>query len=748
MSSNRTATLAGTRRRPILLLRFDRYAPVPPNAKFPKYPERKVMRPGQKKVHRGRPKTLTDWVMSVPGRYFDKDNQRWVVYNPGPDADRVLAELNFTVDLSHGTKAGITSLTDLATPWIELAPDDPWTTHVYPRFSDAGEHIPLGSVWQSKDKDHPNLLRWLVHTPDLRHLAAAGVPVPADLIERGKTLVDDVTRGVLGTSRPDWPMLLGTMPRAPKKVPEGLPALPEWAGRTLFGYQVSGAYSIVGGHGLLADEPGLGKTLQSIAAHALVGTQRLLVISPPVALTNWVNEIANYRLAFPDKHPEPRDGAGTTIMISAGRKLPEFPDVGAIVVPDSLLTSRPEMREQLVAWAPDGLIVDESHRHKNWSTDRARAVRSVAQRVSGLRVPISGTPMTSSPEQLASQLAISGHLDTVFGGLHDFLTAYCTVDQFGRFSPRKRALGELNATLNDKVWVRRFAEQVYNRDPDGPTMPEVLPPRAKYIDLDPAGRALYKEAITKQREVADEWLATFGEKPDGTPRLPTEEEIKAFAATNIGFISPLRKAAGLAKIPAAIEYITDWITAQDTAGHDRPLLVWCHHNEVATAMRTAIEEAGADVAVIDGATSAANRGKITADFQGGRYKALVLSLQAAGVAITLTRACDNLFVESDWEPTTLTQARDRTKRIGQQRAITLTTLLATGTLDEHLQRVQRRKAEILNPVLGEGYDTSVATQETDDLASVGSIITTIVTEQAEARAKRRAARGRQVARAA
>jgi hypothetical protein len=728
--STRTATLAGTRRRPILLLRFDRYAPVPVNAKFPKYPEPKISRPGKKKVHRGRPRTLVDWILSVPGRYFDKDREVWVVHNPGPEADRVLAELNFTLDLSHGAKAGITSLADLATPWIELDPDDPWTTFVYPRFSDAGEHVPLGSIWQSRGKDGGDMLRWLVHTPDLRHLAAARVPVPKELLERGKDLVAEVRRGVLGTSRPDWPMLLGTMPRAPKKLPEGLPPLPGWAGRTLFGYQVSGAYSIVGGHGLLADEPGLGKTLQSIAAHALVQTRRLLVISPPVALTNWVNEIANYGTAFPAEHPQPRLGAGTTVMISAGRKIPDLPAAGAVVVPDSLLTSRPELRAQLVAWAPDGLIVDESHRHKNWSTDRARAVRSVAQRVSGLRVPISGTPMTSSPEQLASQLAISGHLDTVFGGLHDFLTAYCTVDKFGRLGPRKRALGELNALLNKKVWVRRAAEQVYNRDPDGPTMPEVLPPRAKYIDLDPPGRALYKAAITKQREVADAWLEELG-------RAPTDEEIKAFAATNIGFISPLRKAAGLAKIPAAIEYITDWITAQDAGGHDRPLLVWCHHNEVATAMRTAIEEAGADVAVIDGATSAANRGKITADFQAGRYKALVLSLQAAGVAITLTRACDNLFVESDWEPTTLTQARDRTKRIGQKRAITLTTLLATGTLDEHLQRVQRRKAEILNPVLGEGYDTSVATQETDDLASVGSIITAIVTEQAEARVKRK-----------
>jgi len=708
----------------VLELSFSRFAPVPHGVRLPRYPEPKFVRPGKKKVHRGRPKNLTEWVLAVPGRYFVADEQRWVVHNPGPDAQRVLADLCFEVDLSHGRRAGITSLDDLATPWIELDPDDPWTTHVYPRFSDAGQKVPLGATW---DRDN---LRWLVHTPDVRHLADAGIDVPRDVLRAATDLVDGIYRGVVGTSRPDWPALLGSMPRAPKKIPDGLPAMPDWSPVSLYGYQVAGAYAIVGGHGALCDAPGLGKTLQSIAAHALVGTQRLLVVSPPVALTNWVKELAMYGLAFPDGASDAREGAMRSVMVVAGRKVPAFPDGrGVVVVPDSLLAKRPELREMVAQWQPTGIVVDESHRHKNWDTERARVVRGVAQSVPGLRVPISGTPMTSNPMQLASQLAMSGHLDTVFGGLHQFLTDYCTVDQYGRFSARKRSLPQLQQVLRERVWVRRTPEEVYNRDPDGPTMPEVLAPRARYVDVDLKG---YREALAKQHDVADEWLDSLG-------HTPSEDEIKAFAATNIGFVSPLRKAAGMAKIPAAVEYITAWIEDQDAAGADRPLLVWAHHNEVAAAMRTAIEEVGADVAVIDGATSAANRGKITADFQSGRYKALVLSLQAAGVAITLTRACDNLFVESDWEPTTLTQARDRTKRIGQQRAITLTTLIAPGTLDEHLQRVQRRKAAVLDPVLGSGNDTSVATEETDDLASVASIITAIVKARVAARSRRRAA---------
>ncbi|MFC8921688.1 hypothetical protein [Cellulosimicrobium sp. NPDC057127] len=89
-------------------------------------------------------------------------------------------------------------------------------------------------------------------------------------------------------------------------------------------------------------------------------------------------------------------------------------------------------------------------------------------------------------------------------------------------------------------------------------------------------------------------------------------------------------------------------------------------------------------------------------------------------------------------------------RIMHRPGLVLPKRIASGTLDEHLQRVQHRKAEILDPVLGHGYDTSVTHQETDDVASVASIAIAIVTERVEVRAKALAKRqpARQLAHAA
>ncbi|WP_251151202.1 hypothetical protein [Cellulosimicrobium sp. Marseille-Q4280] len=76
-------------------------------------------------------------------------------------------------------------------------------------------------------------------------------------------------------------------------------------------------------------------------------------------------------------------------------------------------------------------------------------------------------------------------------------------------------------------------------------------------------------------------------------------------------------------------------------------------------------------------------------------------------------------------------------RIMHRPGLVLPKGIASGTLDEHLRRVQHRKAEILDPVLGQGYDTSVTHQETDDVASVASIAIAIaiVTERVGVRAK-------------
>src|SRR5690625_5919503 len=49
-------------------------------------------------------------------------------------------------------------------------------------------------------------------------------------------------------------------------------------------------------------------------------------------------------------------------------------------------------------------------------------------------------------------------------------------------------------------------------------------------------------------------------------QAPSETEVRAWCGDQMGCVSLLRRAAGLAKIPAAADYISDWVEATSHQG--------------------------------------------------------------------------------------------------------------------------------------------------------------------------------------
>lgn len=65
----------------------------------------------------------------------------------------------------------------------------------------------------------------------------------------------------------------------------------DWFKPDPYPYQIIGAIQAAQGKTLIADEPGLGKTIQAILWAAITKPKRLLVICPPNLATNWNQEI-------------------------------------------------------------------------------------------------------------------------------------------------------------------------------------------------------------------------------------------------------------------------------------------------------------------------------------------------------------------------------------------------------------------------------------------------------------------------
>ena len=493
--------------------------------------------------------------------------------------------------------------------------------------------------------------------------------------------------------------------------------VPDWFGMDPYPYQRIGALCIAaGGRRLLADAPGLGKSVQAILAGVLLGARRWIVVCPPVAQSNWAAEIERCRVPE-NLHPE-----ASTAVIRPGRKVPELPRTGMVIVTDSLLAapSRRGLLEDLQTWGADLLIYDEAHRAKTWESQRATAMRNLAVTAKD-RLVLSGTPMMSNPADLPSVLAIAGRLKSTFSSRTAFMGRYTRSydihvgnQTIQKIIPEKQHLGELGRILREKVWVRRTKDQVL------PDLPEKTH-STMIVDVPPTE---YRKAT---REVREKIVNYLRERTRELGDPPSEKELRAWCSDQMGCVSQLRRAAGLAKIPAAAEHVAEWVESTSheengTTVYDRPLIVWGIHQVVMDALDEHLDQLGVPHAVINGKTSMAQRDRIKDDYQDGKIAVILANIVAAGVAITLTRGSDALFVETEWLPDLISQAEDRQHRIGQKRTVMVTTMVAPGTLDHTIQRVLRKNIEVLDAVIGgTGHRVAVHDQDMNSLA-IGDVM--------------------------
>jgi len=508
--------------------------------------------------------------------------------------------------------------------------------------------------------------------------------------------------------------------------------VPASFGLDLYDYQRQGAETMLRtGRMFVADEPGLGKTRTVLAVAAAVGARRMVVTAPAVVLTHWQREAELSGVcgpipegltpnAPPDGTSPPGVGVRSVaerseprvVVVRPGRKEPALPEHGVVVVSDSMLAARPGLVARLCAWEPDVFAYDEVHRAKTWGSKRTVAALRLAD-AARRTVVASGTPILSRTDELVAPLAMTGALDAVFGGRKRFVGRYVRYDRFGRPKPVVANLAELGQVLDGQVWVRRRKADVL---PDLPAKSR----RRLLVDID---RADYDLAHAEVVEAVDEWL-------DGLAALPEagSDVVWDWAHGRLELISRLRRAAGAAKVGAAAGYVADW-TAAGPGGDgrwDRPLVVWAHHREVVAAVADAVAEHGAEV--IDGSTSPAKRTSIVERFQDRRVAVLVASITAAGVGVTLTAASDVLFVEVDWTPALIAQAEDRCARIGQTRPVTVTSMVAAGTLDETVMSTLAHKAAVLESVVP-GGDHEVARPMGSSRATAARLLVGMVDER-------------------
>lgn len=497
-------------------------------------------------------------------------------------------------------------------------------------------------------------------------------------------------------------------------------------GKKLFEFQKTGAQWLTMRRGaLLADDMGLGKTLQVLVA--IPAGVPVLVVGPAAAKGVWVGEIQRWRphmkvemLSGRDSFRWPKPGQTYVINYDI---LPEIHDkTGKLTgrACDGLLPPPPRERctgcraevqmlngiavpvysgherncdgkkkqeepescpgcHPLLKGVQPGtvLVVDEAQAIKNGSSARTKKARGIARAVyetNGWNWIVTATPMENEPSELWAVLsAVPNLAQEAFGTYKAFLDLFHAQPKTIGWGPTERQAGyewgdpdsEVTERLQ-RVSLRRRKEDVLSELPD----------------------LLWREVVVDIDVSAMRACDAFLEKIGGIERA---EELLTGEKIRFDEMSKVLTVLAMAKYKPALELVKDY------EARGEPMLVFSMHREPIDKLA---ERKG--WLRITGSETAQQRKEIEEYFQAqdekGRWvndvKGVACTIQAAGVALTLTRAAHEIFIDRAWNPKQNEQAAARAHRIGQKRSVVADYLRANHPLDRRLQDVVTRKSKL------------------------------------------------------
>jgi SWI/SNF-related matrix-associated actin-dependent regulator 1 of chromatin subfamily A len=405
-------------------------------------------------------------------------------------------------------------------------------------------------------------------------------------------------------------------------------------------------YALEARRTFLADEQGLGKTVEALATLEAADAFPAVVVCPAAMKLTWQRETEKW---LPHRTVTVVTGRGGTI---------EHADV--TIINYEIAAAR---REALARKRPQALIADESHYCKNPQAKRTQAVRRLAECVpdSGLRLALTGTPVMNHADELIPQLRLLGRLK-------DFGSGASFSRQFeGELSEER-----LHWHLRRHCFVRRLKSEVL---PQLPAKRQVVVPVA-----------LNNES--EYRLAEDDVIKWLREQPLDLQVLDAKIAA-ALRAERLAQLTTLQRLAARGKLAAALTWIHDFLASGEA------LVVFARHVEV----QNAVIEHFPDALHLLGADSATAREASIAAFQDPQGPALIVcATRVAAQGITLTRASNVCFLELEWTPAIHDQAEDRCHRIGQRDAVTAWYLLAAETIDETMARLIQRKREVVDAI--------------------------------------------------
>lgn len=431
----------------------------------------------------------------------------------------------------------------------------------------------------------------------------------------------------------------------------------------------------MGGRAILADEVGLGKTIEAglIIKEALLRgmVRKALILTPAGLCWQWYHELKEkFNLAF-GMLRSAYDWERTDLLIA------------------SLDTAKKEPHRSIVLGLSfDILVVDEAHRLKNEKTQSYRFVNAIRRKHC---LMLTATPMQNDLKELYNliHLVRPGQLGTYRRFRREFV-------EEKRIPKQPEALKELLS----RVMVR-------NRRGEGTVKFTERIVEPVTVDLSPAERRLYDEV---SRFVREEYRRAQGPMRSILPLITLQREV---CSTPIAAAVTLEKLANNERDPAMRERLAALLSLalatqvcskvdaleQLIAGVKEKVIVFTEYRASQEYLRWRLERAGFSTLGFDGSLSSSRKEWIRELFR--RQAQVLVSTESGGEGLNFQFCSLVVNYDLPWNPMRIEQRIGRVHRLGQTKDVRVYNLATRGTIEEHVLFLLYEKIHMFQTVLGE-----------------------------------------------
>lgn len=312
----------------------------------------------------------------------------------------------------------------------------------------------------------------------------------------------------------------------------------------------------------------------------------------------------------------------------------------------------------------DALIFDEFHKCKN---PKAQQTKSLMRLKAKYQIALSGTFMLNSPLDLYVPLA---WIDYYKGTHWSFNLTFSQSDYFGSTSYKN--LDMLRGMLSDCM-IRRTKEVLDL--PEKTYIEEV-------VEMSEEQEKIYTSVLDEIREN----LPLIKLHPD-----PLSQLIRLRQAT--GYTGILTDKVMLSAKLDRLEDLMEEITS-----NGYKVLIFSNWTSITNVVRDRLTKY--NPAYITGETKSEEvmiqQDKLEKD---DSCKCMIGTIGKLGTGFTLTKANYVIFLDSPWNMGTKEQACDRVHRIGQDKNVTIITLVTRDTIDERIEELISGKGQMADMLL-------------------------------------------------